>query len=191
MAVLGDTALREALANGALIISPRPAPECISTSAIDLTLGRAFLRWKSPPGGMEFIVDPASEAFRFPNVASQLLEPAPTDEDGSVVLKPNQFILANTAEKVQLPLTGRLAARVEGRSTLARFGIGVHVTAPTIHADFRGVITLEITNTGVLPVRLRPGLRICQLVVERVSGDPGEPMEGVFQDQRSPRGADS
>ena len=52
----------------------------------------------------------------------------------------------------------------------ARCGVGIHVTAPTIHAGWRGTITLEITNHGPLPMRLRPGLPICQLIVEQVVG---------------------
>jgi len=39
---------------------------------------------------------------------------------------------------------------VEGKSSLARLGIGIHITAPTIHAGFKGPIQLEICNYGLL-----------------------------------------
>jgi dCTP deaminase len=110
------------------------------------------------------------------------------DVDGSCVLEPREFLLALTAERVELPRHARLAARVEGRSTLARLGVGIHVTAPTIHAGFRGRITLEITNVGGLRVRLRPGLRICQLVFETVFGTPSAELMTIFQDQSSVMG---
>jgi hypothetical protein len=66
---------------------------------------------------------------------------------------------------------GRRVARVEGRSSLARLGVGIHVTAPTIHADFGATddpdypgtrIRLEVWNCGELHVCLQPGMKVCQ-----------------------------
>jgi deoxycytidine triphosphate deaminase len=51
-----------------------------------------------------------------------------------VVLEPRAFVLATTRERVHLRHEARIAARVEGRSSLARVGLIVHLTAPTIHA---------------------------------------------------------
>ena len=87
-----------------------------------------------------------------------------------------------TLETLQIPSASRLAARVEGKSSLARLGIGVHVTAPIIHAGF-GVkagdtayqgsqIRLEIFHHGYYPVKLKEGMLICQLVLEEVHGTP-------------------
>jgi dCTP deaminase len=73
---------------------------------------------------------------------------------------------------------------------MARLGLGVHVTAPTIHAGFGTTdldpgfpgnpIQLEIWNTGPLPVVLRPGLAICQLIFEWVDGTPEQGYRGQF-----------
>jgi dCTP deaminase len=91
-------------------------------------------------------------------------------------LEPQAFILGKTKEFVDFPLAEgdsvSYAARVEGRSSLARCGLVVHLTAPTIHAGFRGTITLEIANLGPMPIILRPGMNICQLIIEEVSGTP-------------------
>jgi hypothetical protein len=87
------------------------------------------------------------------------------DGTGAVVINPQEFLLGITHERVHLPSSSRLCARVEGRSTLARLGLGVHVTAPTIHAGWNGKIALEIAHHGNVPIRLAPGLRICQLIV--------------------------
>jgi dCTP deaminase len=105
-----------------------------------------------------------------------------------VLIRPGEFVLALTRERVELPRQSRLAARVEGRSSLARLGLAVHLTAPTIHAGFRGYITLEITNQGPIPIKLRPGLAICQLILEHVFGTPAAEMTGAFQDQTSVEG---
>jgi hypothetical protein len=64
----------------------------------------------------------------------------------------------------------RLAARVEGKSSLARLGLGIHVTAPTIHSGFAYPIRLEILNHGHAPIRLRSGMKICQLIFEATLG---------------------
>jgi dCTP deaminase len=183
--ILSDTEIKAALADGRLIIDPAPPTEHITTSAMDLRLGAEFKRWKpAPPGGFELVIDPANEDFRFEN-AAPFLEDLELEKDGSVILRPRDFLLAITEERIELPVESQIAARVEGRSTLARLGVGVHVTAPTIHLGFRGQITLEITHHGVLPIRLRPGLRICQLILEQTSGVPSRKMTGEFQDQRT------
>jgi dCTP deaminase len=105
------------------------------------------------------------------------------------ILKPGAFVLGWTAEQIRLPHTSRLTARVEGRSSLARLGIGVHVTAPTIHAGFGCTddpaypgtrIRLEIWNCGPLHVCLQPGMKICQLILEEVHGTPDKGYQGAF-----------
>lgn len=96
---------------------------------------------------------------------------------------PNAFILAWTAESVSLPRQSRLAARVEGKSSLARLGIAVHVTAPTIHSGFDGQIQLAMCNPGPLRVKLHAGLRICQLMFEMSLGTPEKGYSGLFAGQ--------
>jgi dCTP deaminase len=86
-----------------------------------------------------------------------------------------QFVLGKTYESVSFPLSGNdfcYSARVEGRSSIARCGVLVHFTAPTIHAGFEGTITLEILNLGPADFLLYPGLKICQLIIEQVKGIP-------------------
>ncbi|HEY0439702.1 MAG TPA: dCTP deaminase, partial [Xanthobacteraceae bacterium] len=83
-----------------------------------------------------------------------------------------KLVLAWTRERVELPVHSRLAARVEGKSSLARVGLGVHITAPTIHSGFAYRIRLEIVNHGRVPIRLRTGMKICQLIFELTLGTP-------------------
>ena len=71
-----------------------------------------------------------------------------------IELKPNAFALAYTVERLTLLL--HLAARVEGKSSVARWGLSIYQTAPTIHAGFRGNIRLEISNVGPFVCRLAP-----------------------------------
>jgi dCTP deaminase len=80
-----------------------------------------------------------------------------------------------------------LAARIEGKSSYARCGLLVHFTAPTIHAGFKGTITLEIMNLGPYAISLRPQMPICQLIIEEVRGVPFR-SDSQFQGQSQPAG---
>ncbi len=84
---------------------------------------------------------------------------------------------------MELPIQSRIAARVEGKSSLARLGLGIHVTAPTIHAGFKGEIQLEIAHHGTIPVRLTVGMKVCQLIFEMSLGTPEKGYQGQFQGQ--------
>ncbi len=81
------------------------------------------------------------------------------------VLHPRQFVLGNTLEWIHLP--PNLAAYVIGRSSWGRDGL-VIATATGVHPRYSGVLTLEITNLGEIPVRLYPGLTIAQLFIHTV-----------------------
>lgn len=74
---------------------------------------------------------------------------------------PGQFVLGHTLEYIKLP--NNVAAQIEGRSSFARLGIQVHMTANLVEAGFDGCLTLEIHNNGPSTVVLYPGMRIAQL----------------------------
>jgi dCTP deaminase len=187
--ILCDTEIRAAIAVGQIVIDPAPLPEHFGTSSLDLTLGGGFVRWKKQPQARRVspIIDPSAPDF-YPPFAAEYQEPAPVDADGAAVIAPGEFLLALTAQRIELPHESRIAARIEGRSSLARLGLGVHLTAPTIHSGFKGRIALEITNQGPHRIRLKPGMTICQLIFEMVFGTPSQAMQGIFQDQTSVTG---
>lgn len=111
-------------------------------------------------------------------------------DDQPFVLRPNRLVLGRTLEYIELPIavSGQaLAARVEGKSSYARCGLMVHLTAPTIHAGFAGTITLELFNLGPCNISLYPGAPICQLIFETVLGTPVR-NDSQFQGQQKPGG---
>jgi dCTP deaminase len=90
-----------------------------------------------------------------------------------IILKPFGFFLWQTREEVGTPEEDpRLICFVEGKSTKARTGLLVHMTAPTIHAGWWGKITLEISNLGPFNLALWEGDAIAQLVVAFISSPP-------------------
>jgi dCTP deaminase len=194
--ILSNSALFQALDDRRIVIDPEPAPRDpnddpdsewpYATTAVDLRLGDE-VSWFNE--GLAVSIDLRRGKFADlfgPNSSSRKIT-----DDQPYALSPGKLVLANTLERVELPIVDGgtcLAARVEGRSSLARCGMLVHFTAPTIHAGFNGRITLELINLGPIPILLYPRAFICQLIVEEVSGAPLR-NDSQFQGQSRPGGA--
>ena len=99
------------------------------------------------------------------------------------VLHPHQFILGVTLEWIRLPKD--YAGYVTSRSSWGRRGL-IIATAVGVHPGFSGCLTLELTNLGELPVKLSPGLAICQLFIHQVSYGSDAVDRSVFVGQRKP-----
>lgn len=196
--ILSRAEIRHAIESRSIIVEPAPESEQYSTTSLDLRLGEGFHSWDKEQmaeltqAGIDYSLD-ASRLGRFSYLGRRFLVPLETDNEGCYIIRPGEFVLGITHEWIELPLEAGIAARVEGRSTLARMGLVVHLTAPTIHAGWEGRITLEMVNLGGWPIKLRPReLRICQLVFERVGEFPDSETDSdsppQFQGQQSPAG---
>lgn len=162
-------------------------PKCpYQSSAVDLRLGEEVAFFKE---GIPAQIDLRKGDFN--TMFGPLSETRKLTEDQPFVLRPQMLVLGKTFERVSFPLqpegTLSLAARVEGKSSYARCGLLVHFTAPTIHAEFDGTITLELINLGPLDIALYPRMPICQLIVEQVHGVPFS-NASQFQGQTNPGG---
>ena len=83
-------------------------------------------------------------------------------EDGETfILHLGEFVLASTVERVTI--SDKLAARLEGKSSMGRIGLMIHSTAGFIDPGFTGDITLELSNVARIPISLTPTMRIGQL----------------------------
>jgi len=181
--VLTDREIQAALQCGHIKIMPSPGVDAYSSTSVDLTLSKFIRTWKGDPlKGVEQVICPSAEGYNFNEVLKALSDSKELNADG-YVLKPQEFVLGWTEETIELPTSSRIAARVEGKSSLARLGIGIHITAPTIHAGFPGTIQLEICNHGIMKVRLMPGMRVCQLIFEQTLGTPDKGYAGQFKGQ--------
>jgi dCTP deaminase len=181
--ILTDREIQAAIECGQIKVVPPPSVEAYSSTSLDLTLSGYLRIWKKEKvTGVEQIINPSTEGYKFAEFAKEYSDLKALDDEG-YVLKPQEFVLGWTEEKIELPTSSRLAARVEGKSSLARLGIGIHITAPTIHAGFQGPIQLEIFNHGLLRVRLVPDMRVCQLIFEQSLGTPQKGYKGQFYGQ--------
>jgi dCTP deaminase len=82
-----------------------------------------------------------------------------------LTLTPNKLYLARTAERTE---THGLVPMIEGRSSIGRLGLFVHVTAGFGDVGFCGYWTLEMF--AVQPVRIYAGVQICQIFYHDICG---------------------
>ncbi len=133
----------------------------VACASFDLRLGNYF---KVFPEGEKIVLDPFDKDLYKKVKMKEIYVP----DDGKLILKPWQFVLWATKERIWLP--DDIVARVEGRSSIARLGILVHITWGFIDPGFwwrmPSTITLEIKNVNNISVALRPWMRICQIAFE-------------------------
>jgi dCTP deaminase len=99
--------------------------------------------------------------------------------ESGLVLTPNQLFLARTVERTE---THGLVPMIEGRSSIGRLGLFVHVTAGFGDVGFKGYWTLEMF--AVQPVKIYPGVQICQIFYHELAGDITNYDNGKYQNNR-------
>lgn len=157
MSILVDHEIRKSIAEGKLILDPYD-DSLVQPNSYDVRLSDRF-SWHDAG---EEIIDP----YDSQSVLRGLVHVV----DESIVIKPGQFVLGATLERVCLPRD--IVGQLTGKSSLARLGVMVHVTAGFIDAGFShppAQITLEIVNVGNRPVRLHAGMSIAQMVFTRTA----------------------
>lgn len=171
--IFSDRDIKARLHRGDLVIEPLNTNN-IQPSSIDLTLHSDFIRFSRDYSGV------INVECGMPPEALIHEQVWPAE---SFRLQPGEFALACTAETVAIP--DDIVAVVEGRSSLGRLGLCVHVTAGYIDPGFVGRITLELVNHNRYPIELKPGMRICQLVLYETISPAVNPYAGKYQHSES------
>ena len=168
---LCDRDIIQWLDEGKLVIEPRPPVERIKGATADVRLGNQFRVFQGHTAAYIDLSGPKNEV-------NEALERVMSDEivlpEGEAFyLHPGELALAVTLESVTLP--DNVVGWLDGRSSLARLGLMVHVTAHRIDPGWHGHIVLEFFNSGKLPLALRPGMVIGALSFEPMSGSADRP----------------
>ncbi|MGL9751681.1 MAG: dCTP deaminase [Symbiopectobacterium sp.] len=167
-----------------LVITPRPPVERINGATLDVRLGNQFRVFSGHTAAFIDLSGPKDEV-------SAALDRVMSDEINlpkgeAFFLHPGELALAVTLESVTLP--DNLVGWLDGRSSLARLGLMVHVTAHRIDPGWQGRIVLEFYNSGKLPLALRPGMIIGALSFEPLSGPAARPYnrreDAKYKDQQ-------
>jgi len=96
-----------------------------------------------------------------------------------LVLEPNRLYLGRTVEYTE---TRGFVPMLEGRSSIGRLGLSVHITAGFGDVGFRGYWTLEIC--ALQPVRVYPNIEICQVFYHEITTPYDEYKSKKYQDNR-------
>ncbi|MFC3031215.1 dCTP deaminase [Pseudoalteromonas fenneropenaei] len=168
---LSDKHIKEALASGKISITPMPSDDMISGITVDLRLGskfRVFQDHAAPYVDLSGKKEQINAAME--SIMSDEIELA---EGQAFFLHPGELALAMTYESVDIP--DDLVGWLDGRSSLARLGLMVHVTAHRIDPGWSGNIVLEFYNSGKLPLALRPKMKIGALSFETMTSPADSP----------------
>ncbi|MBF0135927.1 MAG: dCTP deaminase [Magnetococcus sp. DMHC-1] len=166
---LSDVDILEKLKNGQIVIDPPPADECIGSFSIDVRLGNRFQIFQPPQIPYLDLADPDSPyAVKAETMQEVVIEPGK-----KFFLHPGEFALGMTVERVRL--AHDIVGWLDGRSSLARVGLMVHITAHAIDPGWDGHVTFEFFNAGRLPLALKPGIRIGAISFEALQSPTSRP----------------
>ena len=166
MTILSDTEIRYRIEKQRLVEGVKDMAEQLQPSSLDVRLDR-FVK-KPEPGSVDFAYRSTIDQIVYNNfdlrgdnccVRGHLTK--------GFYIAPGDFILASTVESVNIP--DDIVCVVNGKSTLGRLGIFIHVTAGYVDPGFSGNITLEIYNGGPHGVILQEDMMIAQLVFHHMS----------------------
>jgi len=178
-----------------LFISPTPDLDSLmrrGATSVDLRLGRWFLSFKQTKTSSVSLFDDKNDLLILQDEVERDKKTQPAGRESSVdetiygmqrgdrisrtrqhfvpfteeyVLHPGSFVLGATLEWLALPAC--LSGYVTGKSRLGRHGLVIE-TAAGIHPWFSGCLTLEMGNIGEVPLRICPGMPICQVFFHKV-----------------------
>ncbi len=139
----------------------RPFDEkAVNPNSYNLKLHNELLVYESP------VLD-----MKTPNATKKIIIP-----DSGLLLETGKLYLGRTVEYTE---TKNLVPMLEGRSSVGRLGLFIHVTAGFGDVGFKGYWTLEIFC--VQPIIIYPGVEICQIYYHDIEGEFVEYTTGKYQ----------
>lgn len=169
--ILSDKTIKQYLADGKIIIQPKIIGTDIRPVGIRLHLGADLLIPKP-----DQVVDLSeSQHVEYDSVDM--------DEKGHI-LKPNDFVLGTTIELIQVPRN--IVCFLDGRSTFARLGLTIHVTAMVADGNFEepGSIVLEIKNLSPMNLIIKPNLPIGMLLFNQIDQEISQGVQFQYKGQK-------
>ena len=169
--ILSKNEIIREIKRGKITITPFDE-KCIGPCSVDLRLGSVFRVFNKK--AKTFDVDENAVIEDHSKVVN-------VGKEG-ITISPNELVLGVTEEKIKL--APDFCARIDGRSRFARLGLAVHLSSSLVQPGVDNVQVLEILNSSPNRLRLRPGLKICQLVFEELKGKAV--YRGSYRTQQKP-----
>ncbi len=153
--------IKKMLKNGRISISPLNDDQ-IGSASIDLTLSNEWEFVK--PQYIGKIVDLKKTDFRKVMVKRHAK---------TIKLKPGEMCLGKTVERITL--SADIMGKLEGRSRYARMGLSVHITSAVVHPGSNNHQVLEMVNFAPFTVVLHAGMRVSQVVFQKLESKSSKP----------------
>lgn len=174
--ILSDSAIKAAMKAGSIVIEPFEK-SALGGNSYDVHLGPWLMTYNLHPDGSYTPLDCKQE----PTCNEIEMNP-----DTGYLLTPGTLYLASTLEYTE---TNDHVPYLDGKSSIGRLGISIHVTAGRGDVGFKGHWTMEIT--AIHPVRVYPNMPIGQLTYHTVNGPVqaryDQKDSGKYRDGRDPK----
>lgn len=164
---LSDKYINKLIKSKKLIIDPIPSSNRIHGITCDILLGNKFRVFQNEHN-IKYINLNGTKKEIQKNLNKIISKEIILSEKDFFLLHPGELVLAITLEYFIFPTN--LVGWIDGRSSLARLGLMVHITSHRIDPGWRGCIVLECFNASKVTLALQPGMIICSLSFEKIKG---------------------
>jgi len=138
--ILSDTDIRKAMAEGKITVDPFHE-KMIQPASIDLHIDKHFLVFDTI---QNFVIDPKEPL-------DDSMRAVEISEDKPFILHPGEFALGMILEETGV--SNDMVGRLEGKSSIGRMGLLIHVTAGFLDPGNSLKMTLELHNTANMPIK--------------------------------------
>jgi dCTP deaminase len=159
--ILSDNDIRQELKSGRIKVTPLNEDQ-IGPASIDLTLSEDWYFFKK--GRIKDLVDLRDTGYQ---------ECFELKKSKEITLKHGELCLGKTLERITLP--NDIMGKLEGRSRYARMGLIIHTTSALVQPGSDNRQVLEIVNLAPFPIKLHAGMRVSQVVFERLETPTSRP----------------
>lgn len=162
---LSDIDIKKEVKTGRIVIKPFDEAK-LQPASYDICLGNKFILNEE---SSTKIIDPAQKIYAKTREV--------TVRDGEeFILHPGISVLGLTKEFFG---SDHFLIQIGGKSSLARVGLMIHNTAGIINPGHFLHITLELSNQNNVPIIIRPGMPIAQLMFSMLSSPPAQSYKDV------------
>lgn len=160
--ILSDKDIKKAIKNKDIYISDFDE-KYLQPASVDLHLDKHFLIFDS---SRNYVIDPKKPM-------DEMMKEVDIDENTPFVLHPGEFALGLIYEETGV--SNKYVGRLEGKSSVGRMGLLIHVTAGFLDPGNSLKMTLELHNTANLPILLYYKMPIAQMAFEELSSECEKP----------------
>jgi len=159
MSILTKDEIFKEIEAGNIEITPFKRDQ-VGPASIDLHLGNNFSMFKRT-----YQTIPLDEQA---SAEKEVLERRIVRDGDHFSLFPKETVIAITKERVKL--SSGLCGQLEGRGRFSRLGLSVQIAPGFIQPGVNSQVFFVMTNLGPVALRIYPGTRLCQLIIQRTIG---------------------